>query len=139
MIPITQVATYASQVAKQPVTIVCSRSLGPDIQGQVWFDSDGTPQPVIYLRYGLCNALTHADQSGSVSSDTALAMLTATHEAEHIALASTDEARVEATALANRWQLVRLFRLPSWIARWVMDTEVVEDSLLPANYHAAVA
>lgn len=129
------ITAHASHIAGQPVSIVCSKHMPTDDYGLVYWNSDGTPQPVIYLRYSMCTALKHADQGADVSSDTALAMLAVTHEAEHIALASKNEALVEKTAIQNRWQMIRLFKLPAWISRFLMGAMLNEHADLPAAYH----
>lgn len=133
-IPIQTVATYASKVAGTPVSIVCSRHLPKDFEGEVFFDS-GKPIPVIYLRYGLCSYLTHANQPDYVDSGLSRAMLTVSHEAEHIALASVDETRVECAAVANRWNFVRQFKLKAWVVQFILTDEVRVDTTLAVGYH----
>lgn len=135
MISLATIDQYASQVAGTPVAIVCSTKMTPGDYGAVYFSADGSPQPTIYLRKSMCNDLRHADRDRRITSDTSLAMLALTHECEHIALRSQDETLVERTAIRNRWQMVKLFKLPSSIARYLMGGMVDQDAALPAVYH----
>lgn len=132
-------ANFATQYAGgTPVTLSCDQpwTMPSDVQGWVWFNADGSVVRTIHLREGLCALLRHSDQDSYLSNLTSTAMLTFTHEDTHIVTDSEDESYVECTAMQNRWSMVKLFRLPAWIARFIMKYESLADSELEDQYHA---
>lgn len=132
MIPITTIATYASQLAGRPVAIVCEPpNASPQFSGWVYFSDETTPIPVIHLRAGICVRLEQSQTSPALIPDDFLVLA---HEAEHIALASLDECRVERTALQNIWQLVRQFKLAAWRAQVILTGVVDDDAAMPSAY-----
>lgn len=126
-VPMSTLESYASQIAGSPTTIACDSD---DARGgYVRFDG------VIHLQPWICTALANPTTS---QQDVAFAMLALQHEATHILLNSSDEGLVECTAFLNRWQLVRLFKLPAWQARWLMAGEVLahRDGWRPPAYRS---
>lgn len=116
-IPLPVIAGYASVIAGQPVTIVCDTP--SDKSGEVHFDDES-----IHLTPGECSTLEAVGQSARINTLTGFAMLVLQHEAEHLALNSADEGLVECTAVENRFQLVRLFKLPARVAKQIMAWEL---------------
>jgi hypothetical protein len=126
MIPMATINQYASQIAGTPVVVVCDSP--PQWGGYVVFDGK------IHLQPGLCAWIRSVDKWNGLGPGSAEAMLSLQHEAEHYALNTGDEALVECTTVQNRWNLVRLFKLPARIASWIMDQEVAYHHTLPAPY-----
>jgi hypothetical protein len=133
-----QLEQFASTYAKTPVTLSCdlASTFDTGVNGWVWFNLDGTVVPVIHLRKGLCGVLKNADSWAARSSDLPRAMLALGHEASHIADVNQNETSMACVSLSNRWQLVKLFRLPARLARWIMFYEIHADTELLPIYHA---
>lgn len=127
-IPMTTIEAYASQIAGQPTTVACDADSSLE-GGFVQFDG------VIHLDSWVCSALAApSDPSRNV----AYAMLALQHEATHISLDSDDEGLVECTAIQNRWQLVRLFRLPAKLATKIMADEMaIHLAIMPPEYRTS--
>ena len=123
-ITMTTLAGYASQIAGSPTTIACDSATSEG--GHVQFDG------VIHLDPWICKALANPlDRSQNV----AYAMLALQHEATHVALNSGDEGAVECSAILNRYQLVRLFKLPAKVAGQIMNDEVtIHQTIMPPAY-----
>lgn len=125
MIPLATIDSYASQIVHRPVAIVCD---SPATEGGDYrFDG------IIHLAPGLCVAIRHADHANG-DPTAAYAMYAVEHEAEHAALDSADEALVDCTTVSNRWQFVKLFRLPAKAATWAMQAMLAYHRSLPAPY-----
>lgn len=141
LIAMSEIVQWASDLAGEPVSINCTTKLEPGVWGQTYSttEDDGVTLDFlaeIDLRLDLCGALRHATTFEWIDTTTAEAMLSLTHEAMHIRLRSGCESLVEATALANRWQLVKRFKLGALEARFVMDQEVhVDQTMLTPIYH----
>jgi hypothetical protein len=131
VIPLATIESYASQRAGVAITISCDprSSFAVGVEGTVYFDEDGRPIPVIHLPVDTCSRLEHSDRAQTIIPAD---WLTLEHEATHIRLASTDECLVETTALANTWQLLRLFRLAAWRAQAIVaGLRYADAQLLP--------
>lgn len=160
-IPLATIEGFASKLAGVPVTISCENDAeihaagADDDDGYTLYSQDWTTgvmvpvfAPVIHLRVVLCDLLAHL--STPVLRDPPAfwtfhgarylpqdgdALLTLIHETQHIALDSADECLVEQTALANAWQLVRLFKLPAFEVPWLLTGMAEADAELGAAYH----
>jgi hypothetical protein len=132
---------YASQIAGRPVSIHCDTpavyayQFKGDTAGVAGFtvSVSGVFQGVIHLPKATCGRLQRIAQGADTIDP--LDVLTLMHEATHIALASTDECVVEASAYANVWQLIRQFRLPTWRIRSLFYGMAYADTHLAPNYH----
>ena len=150
MITMATLTNYASEVSGTPVTISCDdpKTFEHGTLAFVVF-IDGQVVKTIHLPKPTCNSLMHLDDRFTPSKiSTALDMvdgkvidlvggeevLALEHEAMHIALNSQDESCVEATAIANIWQTVKLFKLPSWKANQVMRGAQYVHQHTPLSY-----
>jgi hypothetical protein len=132
VIPLVTIAAYASAIAGTPIQIACDIPPASPYDGFVYFPG-GIPERVIHLRPGICIRLEHADTSLAIAPSDFLVL---THEAMHIATGSLDECGVERLALANVWQLVRLFRLAAWRVNVILGGAGLADASMPDNpYH----
>lgn len=133
MLDLPTLQSIASQAAGTPVAISCDApsTFDPGVLGYVIF-IDGVVVPMIHLPRATCTRLEHADTGDLAPSD----FLTLTHEATHIATGSQNECDVERSALANAWQVVRLFRLAAWRARAILAGLRQADAHLMPEYHA---
>ncbi len=145
MIPLPVIEGYASQFAGTPITISCPAqatftSIAPASDGTVLgfvpLTTDGQMLHVIVLPRARCNRLEHLDH-GNVIDPSDMAVLA--HEATHIALNDFNECRVEVSAMANEWSLLKLFKVAAWRARIVLaGAKAFDAGLLPA-YHGCSA
>lgn len=134
MIPLATINAYASQFAGTPVTISCEAdaTFPRGLAGYTVFVG-GQVVPLVHLPSSTCARLEHIDTASTIVPADVLALA---HEATHVALDSMDECLVETTALANDWQLVRLFKLAAWRARAILAGAVRVDAELPAVYRS---
>lgn len=121
---VTHVQTHVSCVSKTYFT--------GGVDGYVWF-INGQVRATVYLPKQTCKDIEQVDNPHGwiVPSD----FLVLTHELMHIALNSENECDVERAARANEWQLVKQFKLTSWVAKYILDHAWEYDASLPENYH----
>lgn len=126
MIPLATIEGYASQFAGTPITISCPTQASfaasapvsdGIVQGFVPLTASGQMLHVIVLPRDRCNRLENLDH-GNVIDPSDMAVLA--HEATHIAGNDFNECRVEASAMANEWSLLRLFKVAAWRAKTVL-------------------
>lgn len=145
-------AVFALAGAPSGIPVECSASLTVATRtGETYL---AAPQRIV-LRSDVCLGLKYvaADRAGRAAiaraylsgghgpipeSNTmgpvvAVALLTALHEAEHVALNSEDECLVEKTALAKLPTLLRQFFPAQW--RAMLASARAFDGQLPAEYH----
>lgn len=136
MITLATLDQYASQVAGTPVVIECDApaQMVPGDAGFVLRGADGSILNIIHISTDECAKaesvdrprarnlpryfLDDADQRADLISGPPLEVIL--HEAMHISLQSLNEGLVECTAFQNSWALVRLFKLPAWVANTVL-------------------
>jgi hypothetical protein len=124
----------ASQIAGTPTSIRCDApsTFDQDVLGYVIF-VDGQVVAKIHLPQPTCRRLQRLDTTNTIDASDVLVL---EHEATHVALNSQNECLVEATALANEWQLVRLLRLAAWRAKAILAGAAYVDAHMPSPYHA---
>lgn len=113
----------ATMIAGTPVTVSCDLPENGDAAGEVVF-VNGSPEHVIHLIAWECASLARAGDRRYVRSfegglDLGESIENLTHEATHIALASTDEGLVECTAYRNTWHSLHLLPLTSRAVRQI--------------------
>lgn len=146
MITAATLAQYASAAAGIPVTLSCEPDAtfptttqvgitGPTgpLDGYVFTSPTGTVIRVLHVRQSLCDAaIATTKPHAAVTPDSGRALGVILHEAEHAALNTLDEGRVEACAASNAWQLVRQFKYPARIAQQVLASMAVHHAQMLA-------